>query len=69
VGAPTLIFGIVVLVLVGGVPLALMVLLIYQGEKSSRLERERYRFFRRGFEVKHNTGPMPVPREKEQDHG
>jgi len=43
--------------------------LIYQGEKSRRLERERYRFFRRGFEVKHNTGPMPVPREKEQDHG
>ena len=68
-GIASLIFGIFALILVVGVPATLVFLLVYHGEKSRRAERAGSRFYRRGFEVKSNTGGPPVAEKKAIDHG
>ena len=65
-----LIFGITTLILIIGGPVVLMIWLLYSGEKSRREELKKNRFFRRGFEVKLNTGEEPViKKERDNDHG
>lgn len=64
--AAEFIFGIVVFVLVLGLPAVLMILLIYFGEKSRRAERTSSRFHGRGFEVKQAAGETAALKEKEK---
>jgi hypothetical protein len=61
--------GILLALVVVGVPSFLMILLVYCGEKSRRQELKKNGPPKRGFEVK-LTGQSPVPEKKrEHDHG